>query len=61
MARYETKQGLRRHSRYVHLVKWCASGQLLALSATELERLDIDRRQNQLRGGKQGKENRDEA
>ena len=52
-ARYETKQGLRRHSRYVHLVKWCASGQLLALSAAELERLDFDRRRNQLRGGKQ--------
>ena len=54
-ARYETKQGLCRHSRYVHLVKWCASGQLLALSAAELERLDFDRRRNQLRGGKRTK------
>ena len=52
-ARYETKQGLRRHSCYVHLVKWCASGQLVALSAAELERLDCDRRRNQLHGGKQ--------
>jgi len=50
-ARYETKQGLRRHSRFVHLVKWSASGQLLALSAAELERMDCGRRQNQLHGG----------
>ena len=54
-ARYETKQGLRQHSRYVHLVKWCASGQLLGLSAAELERLDCDRRRNQLHGGKKKK------
>ena len=53
--RYETKQGLRRHSRYVHLVKWCASGQLLALSAAELDRMGSDRRRNQLHGGKKKK------